>query len=158
MSSVNICGGTIMEIVDCEFGTIIEAPDEALDWLEEKLGMNSELDESSWDDHNIMSSRNESALLLASFDGCQPTKIDFLVDAVCEMQVKFDLDEPWHLTWANIWADGEQWYACGDACVCFKGEVTKAKSLIQWADETVATLLEGNSVSAPEKPATDLAD
>lgn len=143
-----------MELVECEFGTIIKAPDEALDWLEERLGMNSISKEGNWDDYNIMSSRDEGALLLATFDGCKSTKIDFLIDAVCEMQIKFNLDEPWHLTWANIWADGEQWYACGEASVSFKGEVTKATSLFQWVEETETTLLAANDLKARGKPAT----
>ncbi|MCC6477568.1 hypothetical protein IT157_10985 [bacterium] len=143
-----------MELIGCEFGTIIEAPDDALDWLEERLGMNSVSKEGNWDDYNIMSSRDEGTLLLSSFDDCMPTKIDYLIEAVCEMQIKFNLDEPWHLTWANIWTDGVQWYASGEASVSFKGEVTKAKSLFQWVEETKAALLQGIDVSGSEKSLT----
>jgi len=129
-----------MNAVSCEFGTIIEAPDEALDWLEEKLGLNSELDDSSWNDQSIMTSRDEGPLLVSSFDGCKSTKIGFLIEAVSEMQIKFNLDEPWHLTWTNFWAEDSQWYLCGEAVVCYRGMAIRMMSPLEWINETEAKL------------------
>jgi hypothetical protein len=141
-----------------EFSTIIEAPDDALDWLAEKLGFDSVFNEDCWNDGSLMIGRDDDVMQISTYDNCPFTKISFLVENVCEMQIKFDLDEPWHLTWAFFWVDGSQWYICGDAVVCFKGVTNRPMSLIQWVEETEANLLESDGMSASEKSGTDMTD
>jgi len=51
------------------------------------------------------------------------------------MQEKFDLTEPWYLTWAVV--GGEIMF--GGAAVCYLGNVTQIDSL-QWANTFVKSL------------------
>ncbi|MCC6476995.1 hypothetical protein IT157_08065 [bacterium] len=133
-------GATNMEELKHEFGALVDAPEDALDWLQEKLENHKFEDGSRWYDESIMIEREEFSLFISTFDGCKPAQIDLLVEFVCEMQVKFSIDKPWHLTWADVWVDDGGWHICGAALVCFKGSVKRMISPRQWISETEAAL------------------
>jgi len=127
-----------------EFGTVIKAPRDAMDWLAQKLDdLYAEDDEESIDSHFIIERDPDdpTEILVSTLNGCSFEALSILEDSVCEMQRKFGLEEPWHLTYSEISTDGKQWYTNGGAVVCYKGKATHMLCAERWASETTDRLL-----------------
>ena len=88
------------------FDSTIEAPENALDWLEAKLQKSNADADADDDDEDKFEST------ICNFERKSPTKLRVLdddgradfetfVSLVCEMQTKFGLEEAWGCVWSS---------------------------------------------------------
>jgi len=141
-----------------EFGAVIKAPIEALDWLEQTLEGQIDSDYSDWHDENIMTCREDAEFCISTFCGCDAQKFALFEKAICEMQMKFLLQEPIDLTWSEFWIGDDQWFISGGAMVCYKGKATRMISPTDWVNTTIAELLEEDCESNTNHPESDQPD
>lgn len=106
------------------FQQVVKAPKEALEWLKRKLSGDFDKDNPLWsgrqiDAQPIEGDDTQLIVLPYLFDDCDEGP---LVDAVCEMQVRFDVTDTWVLTIGYMERTSPQEYLVVWA-VCYKGEV-----------------------------------
>jgi len=131
-----------MNVINNEFGTVVEGPIEAVLWLEKTLECCTFEDGCHWHDENIMMERECTRLYVSTIEGCKPVQTRYLIESVCRMQEYFEIDKPWHLTWSEFCADNQHWSVCGSASVCYKGTVRQMQSPHLWILETEQILQE----------------
>ncbi|MBU0507753.1 hypothetical protein KKH27_02805 [bacterium] len=129
-----------MEGYWCQFIAPVSGPEEALNWLEQKLSEYDESDRTECGQSHELPCRIErnggqpgQLKLIGDGDG----NIDAIVNAICEMQKKYHLTEPWAITWAETCPD-EGLYG-GGAVVCFRGQST-TMCTSNWVAETIQKL------------------
>lgn len=105
------------------FQQVVKAPKEALEWLKRKLSGDFDKYNPLWsgrqiDAQPIEGDDTQFIVMPYLFDDCEDGP---LVDAVCEMQVRFDITEPWVLTIGYMERTSPQEFLVSWA-VCYKGE------------------------------------
>jgi hypothetical protein len=136
-----------------EFHTVLKAPVEALDWLEQKLTGQFDKENDEWESPPFMHDRCETdptEMMICTHDGCALSDIVSLDESVCEMQQKFSLEEPWYLTWSEVWTEANLVQIGGGAMVCYKGHSIWMQPGSHWARDTIKKLLDDQNATKHE--------
>jgi hypothetical protein len=128
----------------CMFGIVLNAPANAMDWMEKKLDGEFNKGNEDWDYPPCLFERDETdateMVIKSEADNYWGDSIDSIVEAICEMQDKFSLIDPISFTWSEHWPEERVWTSHGGAAVCHKGKATRI-SARKWEMETLEKLL-----------------
>jgi hypothetical protein len=116
------------------FSQSLEAPQEALDWLEEEI----ERLLNEGDNTPPCECRRNSVteVVLFSEDYCN---LEVLIETICRMQQRFHQTEPWGLEWAATCDQPRIGEFGGGAVCCHEGEATWLTTS-GWLENQIKTL------------------
>ena len=133
----------------CQFSTMVKAPVEALDWLEQKLTGQFNKDDDYGESQPCEFERDKTDATELWVGAEDNGEVDRLAEAVCEMQKIFCWEEPWSLTWADTCSKLRVDSWGGGAVICYKGEATWVHTSTS-KSETIEKLLKEEGASKPK--------
>jgi hypothetical protein len=127
------------------FGMVLNAPTDALDWLEQKLHGEFNEDDDEWEYPPCEIERDETVaneiVIRSNSDDYWDEAIERIVEAICEMQRKFLMEEPFSFTWSEFYPGQKVWCCHAGAVVCYKGKATWIDTM-DWEVDTIVKLIE----------------